>query len=230
MVLSRYYMVIFLILFLFTFNSTALAGEYQWEIVVDQYGEITERVSLQDVNMTLNTEGWKQLDDNGENVLERSHKDWAEYDKTGNGLPLSVKSKNYVVFTLLTLTYDSNKKSEAELFNQLTSSVNGSIKYQSTGIIQESSANHVNNLSKDPQAVWNVKAGQATFFQESPFFLKVTFVNGVMISIIILFFGFLGITIWYLIYVRRVNKIIEEEYSIDNIERLLEEEISEENK
>ena len=43
-----------------------------------------------------------------------------------------------------------------------------------------------------------------------------------MISLIILLFGFVGITIWYLTYIRQVNKLIMEEYSLDDIEKVLE--------
>lgn len=235
MVLSRYFMVTFLILFLFTFNSTAQAGEYQWEVEVEQQGGIIERVTLRGINLDLNTEDWNQSNDNGASILERNYKNWSEYDKAGNSLPVTVQSKNYLLFSLLRLTYDSDKGSETDLFSQLSSSADGSIKYKSLGIIQESSATQVDNFDKEPWATWDIKSNQAnTAFNESAFYLKVAFVDGLMISLIILFFGFTAIAIWYLIYIKRVNKIIAEEYSLENIDKILlekeEEAISEETK
>ena len=64
--------------------------------------------------------------------------------------------------------------------------------------------------------------GQDLDALEGTAFLQVLHLNGLVISLIILLFGFVGITIWYLTYIRRVNKLIMEEYSLDDIEKVLE--------
>lgn len=203
------------------FTPTVLAGQYQWQMLTDGQGIIHETLSIQGLETGLNTDGWSSSSGEGTLRLERVHQDWKQYSAEGNGLPIKVKTKDYLIFSTTTLTYD-NQSNQQSLFNELVSSANGDISIQVEGIIQESSASQVNNLDQDPTATWHLTPELSLeALGQEPIFLQVMAFNGLAISIVVLLFGFIGITIWYLTYIRRVNKLIAEEYSVSNIEKLL---------
>ncbi len=206
------------------FTPAALAGQYEWQLVTDQRGNIHETLSIQDLESGLNADGWYSSSEEGTQKLERFHKDWYEYSAKSNGLPIKAEIKNYLIFSTTTLSYD-NQSNQHKLFNELVSVADGDISIQAAGIIQESSASEVNNLDQDPTAIWHLTLDQEkNAVSQVPIFLQVITFNGLVISLTILLFGFIGITIWYLTYIRRVNKLIAEEYSLTNIEKLLEKE------
>lgn len=202
------------------FTPVAWAGQYQWQVSTDGPGNINESISIQGLELENNLEGWDSNTGDGILTLERTHKDWHEYSAASNGLPLVVERKNYLIFSSTTLNYQTG--SESGLFGELLSRADGDIIIQAGGIIQESSATTIDNLDQDPTATWHLLAGQAVDAPEGTPFLQVLQFNGLVISLIILLFGFTGITIWYMTYIRRVNKLIAEEYSLDDIEKLLE--------
>ncbi len=221
--MNKYILAIFMVwLIVLGFTPAALAGQYEWQLVTDQQGNIHETLSIQDSEPSLNTDGWDSSSGDGILKLERVHRDWYQYSAKSNGLPIKTEVKNYLIFSTTTLSYD-NQSNQHNLFNELVSNVDGDISIQAAGIIQESSASEANNLDQDPTAIWHLTAEQGkNTVAQAPIFLQVITFNGLVISLTILLFGFIGITIWYLTYIRRVNKLIAEEYSLTNIEKLLE--------
>ncbi len=211
------YLIAFAVL---VFTPVAWAGQYQWQVSTDEQGNIHESISIQGVESELNIAGWNSQDGEGSLILERNHKDWYEYSRASNGLPLLAEIKNYLIFSSTILNYQPGN--ESSLFEELVSSADGEIIIQANGIIQKSSATQIDNLDQDPTATWNLLSGQTLEGLEGTIFLQVLHLNGLLISMIILLFGFIGITIWYMTYIRRVNKLIAEEYSLDDIEKLLE--------
>ncbi|KUG03187.1 hypothetical protein ASZ90_019415 [hydrocarbon metagenome] len=217
--MKKHIVAIFLVwLIVLGFTPATLAGQYEWQVVTDGQGNIHETLSIQDLETSLNTDGWNSSSGEGTLKLERVHKDWNQYSAEGNGLPIRAVVKDYLIFSTTTLSYDD----QSSLFNELVSMADGDISIQSAGIIQQSSASEVNNLDQDPIATWHLTSEQSkdALAQNPVFFQAITF-NGLAISLTILLFGVIGITIWYLTYIRRVNKLIEEEYSLSNIEKLL---------
>jgi hypothetical protein len=208
------------------FTPVAWAGQYQWHLSTDEQGNIHESIILQGMELETSLEGWNSKDvGEGSLSLERTHKDWYEYSAASNGLPLVVEKKNYLVVSSTTLNYQVGNG--VGLFEELVSRADGDIIIQAGGIIQESSATKIDNLDQDPTATWHLVSEQAGDALEGTTFLQVLQFNGLVISLIILLFGFFGITIWYMTYIRRVNKLIAEEYSLDDIEKLLEKRESE---
>ncbi len=209
------------------FAPAAMAGQYQWQVSTDQQGNIHEIISIQDMEADLDLEGWNSSSGEGTLILERVNKDWDEYSAAPNGLPVTAETKNYLIFSTTTLRY--SQSSQPGLFDDLISMADGDINIQVAGIIQESSAAEIDNLNQDPTAIWRLTSEQSkNALAQAPIFLQVITFDGLAISLTILLFGITGITIWYLTYIRRVNKLIEEEYSLSNIEKLLEKEEEEE--
>jgi hypothetical protein len=212
---------LFLIVFaVLIFTPVAWAGQYQWLVSTDGQGNIHESISIEGLELEKQLEGWNSRDGNGSQTWERTHKDWYEYSAATNGLPLVVEKKNYLVFSSIILNYQAGN--ESGLFKELLSRAEGDIIIQAGGIIQKSSADEIDNLNQEPTATWHLSLGQDLDALEGTAFLQVLHLNGLVISLIILLFGFVGITIWYLTYIRRVNKLIMEEYSLDDIEKVLE--------
>jgi len=210
-------------LLVIVFAPDALAGQYQWQIETDQQGSIIETVSIEGMQSDFNLEGWESHSSEGMLTLGRVHQDWQQYVQTSNGLPVKAQIKNYLLFSTTILNYHG-QTDQSGLFQQLLSEADGTISIQTGGIIQEAPDAEIDNMSQNPTAIWYLTAGTGLDqLKQSPVFMEILTFNGLAISLTILLFGFIGITVWYLTYVRRVNKLIEEEYSLDDedIERLL---------
>ncbi len=220
--MNKYILAIALLCFMVLgFTPVALAGQYQWQLTTDQQGNIHETLIIQDVETALNTEGWSSSSGEGTLTLERVHADWLQYSAARNGLPIKAEIKSYIIFSTTTLSYDN--QGQASLFNELESMADGYISIQGGGIIRQSSASEETSLDQDPTAIWHLTSEQGKdVLEQAPVFLQMINFDGLAVSLTILLLGFIGITTWYLIHIRRVHKLIVEEYSLNNIERLLE--------
>jgi len=216
--------VLLALLLVLSITPISAAGQYEWQIVNNEHGNIQESIILQDIELDIDTNEWNCYQENGQMRLERVLEDWTQYSESANGLPVQARIRDYLLFSLLTLTYDDKADEPKNLFNTLTSKADGEISIQVTGMIRDSSASEVNNLEKEPKAVWYLTSENGkNISKKSPFLDVITF-DGLLISLTILLLGFTAISLWYIRYVRRVNKLIKKEYSLDNIKELLEKE------
>ncbi len=206
----------------FLVQSPAIAETFEWTLQVEENGSIHEVVNT-DVDLSGEDHRTWQKNMGEEGITyDRVITNWEEYSQIGDGLPIAASQHNYLLWNTITLQYDKN--AYQTLFDGIIHNAQGKIIISVPGIIKSTTAEELDDLKREPVAAWNViSRSEESPLGDNPVILEAIVFNGLLIGIIIIFIGGIGISIWYIRFVKRINKIIEEEYSISNIEECVDE-------
>ncbi|MFA7149302.1 MAG: hypothetical protein WC109_10855 [Syntrophomonadaceae bacterium] len=205
--MKKYFPVVILVLgLLFISSSSLLAGdEATWNIKWNSNGSLDEKVIITDGNVVINDQEWETSRSGNQIILSRHIKDWQAYSQLSNNLPLTIVEKDYLLlkFTSLTVKQEAAPGSLFEQFPQLT---DPRLSIEVPGVIRNSTA----EPSENSIAVWNLAAPQS-----SPVKLDAVIFDGIFLGISFFVFCFIIIFIIYLNRIRKVHRLIAEEYSLE---------------
>lgn len=203
-------------------NPIVMAETFEWNLQVQENGSIHETVTTDADLIDEDYGDWQKTMGQEGTTYERVLANWEEYNQTNDGLPITAVQRNYLLFTTLALQYDD--KTSQKLFEGIIHNAEGKIVISVPGIIKSTSAAEVDDLKMEPSAAWHVKGeSEEKPLGNRPVILETMIFDGLLTAIIFIFIGVIGISIWYIRFVKRVNKIIEEEYSLTNIEEYIDE-------
>jgi hypothetical protein len=203
--------VLFLLLIIFTFfnySSIALGSEVQWEIVYNENKNIIkETVTVNnDSNIAVDTKQWN-LSSSAENIIiSREIEDWQVYDTLADKFPIAAEVKDYVLFESILLKGIDNE--QQNLYSQIISEDVIEFSITLPGINNTSSAEQVDDYTY----IWNISK---TDDLKQKLSLKANTLKGFFLGLFIFTVGFLVIGTVFIIRMRKVHKLIEEEYSIE---------------
>lgn len=193
-----------------------------WQITLHDNGTIAERVTVPAVSTGYQAPEWKVLSEGNQLVAERTTKNWAAYMKLNDRLPLQIHQKNYFLWQNINIKKNSEVKPVAGMAALVFNNDKSNIVFQVPGFIGATIGNQVteDKAELNVPAVNQLRNGQSL--------LQVTTLNGLMIGIVLFVVGFLVVMIVFANRLRKVNRMIEEEYSLEKAALQLEMEDQEE--
>lgn len=207
MYMKKYFPVVILVLglLLISYSSLQAGDEASWTIKWNSNGSLDEKVIITNHNVVINDQEWETSRSGNQIILSRHIKDWQAYSQLSNNVPLNVVEKDYLLlkFSSLTAKQEATPGGLFEEFSQFTDS---SLSIEVPGVIRNSSA----QLNQNSIAVWNLADPQA-----SPVELDAIVFDGIFLGISFFVLCFIIIFIIYLNRIKRVNRLIAEEYSLE---------------
>lgn len=196
------------LLFWLISTPLAMAGEADWQVKWLDDGTLQEKVTVnQDISGVDSS--WQKSSVNGNLIYTRTIKNWEEYERLTDKLPVKVEQTDYFVCR------STNIKplpgvAQGTLYSKLDDG-GMNLEVEVPGIIRYSSANQVT----DNKAVWNIELPGALIGQG--YMLKAVTFDGFLLGITILTLGVIFLFIFFVARMRKVDRIIAETYSLDNI-------------
>ena len=207
MYMKKYFPVVILVvgLLLLSCSSLQAGDEASWTIKWNNNGSLDEKVVIPGHNVVLNEQEWETSHSGNQTILSRHVKDWRAYGQLGDSLPLTVVQKDYVLLKFASLTV-KQEATPGSFFEQFIGLTNARLSIEVPGAIRNSNA----ETSQDSVAIWNLAS-----LQSSPVKLDAVIFDGIFLGITFFAFCFIIIFIIYLNRIRRVHRLISEEYSLE---------------
>lgn len=197
---------LFLTLILVLGLTTGASADTNWHIIWDDDGHIAEEVITDDPELSALLTNWGFRQGGGERSYYRNVESWAAFNKLEGGFPLVANTSNWLILYGTSFKFDSNN-------NYLTNLVNGDFNLLLTvpGFYYGNSGEKVADMTSR----WKVYPGWEEGLKKSTLTKCIAF-NGFYLGVFIVIIGLLSIAGVYIRSIIRVNRLIEEEYSIEN--------------
>jgi hypothetical protein len=192
-------------LLLFTCSSLQAGDEASWTIKWNNNGSLDEKVVITNHNVVINNQEWESSHSGNQIILSRHINDWRAYGQLGDSLPITVVQKDYLLMKFASITV-KQEATPGSLFEQFMGLTNARFSIEVPGAIRNSNA----EVSQNSVAVWNLDN-----LQSSPVKLDAVIFDGIFLGISFFVFCFIIIFIIYLNRIRRVHRLIAEEYSLE---------------
>lgn len=203
-----------LLLSLLLLITVPAAGQtVDWNLTWQDDGSIVETVSLEKINLVLDTGEWQSsTDNNGHLIFTRQIAGWEQYHKLTDRLPLSIQSRNYLVMQRAVINSDDFVPDPQGLYHQIAAVPDAQLSIKMPGIIHDHSAD---TIVDSQEAVW--KLGRLDHITTEDLLLRATVFDGLLVGVLLVGGAVIVIGLLFLRSIRRVNQLIEEEYSLENI-------------
>lgn len=210
---KRIYWSLLLLPLLLLVPSPVLAESVNWEIIQQDDGTIQETVQVTGAKLSVDEKVWTiTAPGNDRLVLSRNTANWAAYNQLDDRLPIHIAARNFLVMQVVRFYSEDYQTSSPGLYNQLAGLPEAQLKIQVPGIVREHSANYVEDSQR---AVWNLN--RLDHIKSEEFLFKAVIFNGFLLAVIMVAGAVLIIGLVFLRSIRRVDQLIEEEYSLENI-------------
>lgn len=194
------------------FGAAGGNSSVEWEIKAYDDHSIQETVIVNDGEIKAGP-GWEKSVSGGKNAWTRKVDNWSAYNALDDRLPIEAHSKNFLLWQKTSLWVTADQAAAEGLFSQIKNGEQDiSIIISIPGYISDTSGSRSSEMS----ATWQFD--NAGTLNEGEFMLKAIVFDGLWLGIT----GFaLGLIIIGIVYIRRMKKIekmMEEEYSLENID------------
>ena len=207
MYMKKHFPVVILVLglLLITCSSLQASDEASWTIKWNNNGSLDEKVIITNLNVVINDQEWESSRSGNQVILSRHVKDWRAYGQLSDSLPITVVQKDYLLIKFASLTV-KQEATPGSLFEQFIGLPDAHLSIEVPGAVRNSNA----EVSQNSIAVWNIDN-----LQSSPVKLDAAIFDGIFLGISFFVFCFIIISIIYLNRIRRVHRLITEEYSLE---------------
>lgn len=207
MYMKKYFPVVILVLGLLLISGSSLLAndEASWTIKWNNNGSLDEKVIVPNHNVVINEQEWEISQSGNQTILSRHVRDWRAYGQLSDSLPLTVVQKDYLLMKFASLTVKQEPTSRS-LFEQFIGLTDARLSIEVPGAIRNSNA----DVSQNSIAVWNLGN-----LQSSPAKMDAVIFDGIFLGITFFIFCFIIIFIIYLNRIRRVHRLIADEYSLE---------------
>lgn len=210
--MKKYFPVIVALLFMVLFFSPkAVAAEVEWRLIWHDDGRIEEQITAEGQNIEVD-ETWKYEQDHEKSIITREVENWHIYNSLPDRLPVQAQVKDFLIFK--TISLNKNQVTSGSLYPRIIDDYSGKLYIHLPGIIRESSAVDFNDLT----GIWNLS--QIDNVAKEDYIMKAVTFEGLPIAILIFVLGALIIMAKFIGKMRKVNQLIEEEYSLDRVQEI----------
>lgn len=210
MVIAKIKRTLILLFFLIFIAIPPAAANTQWEVLWNDNDNLIETVQIEKQAAAIEPDGWQGIQTSQGTMYKRSVKDWQSYAQLTDHLPVSVTVKDYLLFKSIAF--------KAQGFNPQAGTVAGlagagplDLSISVPGLIRAGSADEV----KDVTAVWHLK--NLNELNTRGRMLIVNTFDGFILGLLIIVLGILIIGFVFLGRIRKTHKLIEQEYSLENL-------------
>lgn len=210
MVIAKFKCTFILLWFIILAVAPPAAAATQWEITWQDNNNLLETVLIKKDTASFQPPGWKYAQTAEGLQFRRSVKDWQVYDRQADKLPIKVAVRDYLLFKTITfkaLPADAPAHTLAGLAQMQPMDLSISV----PGLIRTGSADEV----KEVTAVWHLK--DANELHNRGQMLVVNTFDGFLLGMLILILGILIIGLVFISRVRKTHKLIDQEYSLENL-------------
>ncbi|MEA1961228.1 MAG: hypothetical protein U9N81_08160 [Bacillota bacterium] len=194
----------------------ACGADVEWQIDWQEDGSLSEQLSLPDQYPLQLSTGWKVEKQGNNYVYFRHFEKWEDYLVQTERMPLIIDQRNYILAT--TSTFFVDEQSAGTLFKQLNELEGFTFKLRVAGIIKDTTGQVDENTVV-------FRYNKSKDFLSEDTLAKITTVDGFLVGICILVLGLVGIFIFFVGRLKKVDRMISEIYSLENIDlSLLDEE------
>ena len=203
-----------LLSFLLVSPAPALAQVVDWHLTWQDDGSILETVELERTDLALEEGEWQSsTDSQNKLVLTRRTADWNDYQQLSDRLPLSVKSRNYLVLKVANFNSENFSADPQGIYAQIAAWPDAQLSIKLPGVIRDHSAD---TIVDKQEAVWQLNRLDHITTEEQ--LLKATVFDGLLLSIVLVGLAVIIIGLFFLRSIYRVHKFIETEYALEKIE------------
>ena len=209
MIMSKHFRlcIIMALVFLVILPRVVVASDVEWQIRWQEDGILQEEVKITGRDIVPRDHDWNIRTEGNRYILQREVKNWSSYRESQDRLPLQIRQSNYIVFKQTEIDISDEA---GGLFAQLNGLNGFHLTMDVPGIIIGSYGDRLSETSSN----W-VFSSSAELFKETRLLRFIT-VDGLLLGIVIFFLGLLVIVIQFLRRMKKVERIIEEEYSLTN--------------
>ena len=209
--MKKHIPVVFLALFLCLFFSPVALAAANWQVDWKENGALQEKVVVSGQDLNNVDSSWQRTATGNEIVFNRSVENWEAYNKLTDKLPVQATVKNLFFCNIITLTALPQIQNNNTLYSSFDQSQTLRLEMNVPGIILDSSTSQRNGNI----VYWDIKNPGNSFDQGFTF--QTIMVDGLGLGITILLIGAVILGIIFAARMRKVNRIIDETYSLDNI-------------
>ncbi|HPT68712.1 MAG TPA: hypothetical protein PKW50_01095 [Syntrophomonas sp.] len=209
--MKKHIPVVFLALFLCLFFSPVALAAANWQVDWKENGALQEKVVVSGQDLNNVDSSWQRTATGNEIVFNRSVENWEAYNKLTDKLPVQATVKNLFFCNIITLTALPQIQNNNTLYSSFDQSQTLRLEMNVPGIILDSSTSQRNGNI----VYWDIKNPGNSFDQGFTF--QTIMVDGLGLGITILLIGAVILAIIFAARMRKVNRIIDETYSLDNI-------------
>lgn len=206
--------VMVLILFIIISPGYAKANdksEVVWEIVTYDNHTIKETVKFNNVDINFNSFEWEKAVDGEVTTLVRTVDNWQSYNELTDKLPIKAKVKNYFLWHKTALVVTADQTTDGIVFAQTKDRPGVYLTISVPGFITAASGEKLNEMS----AAWNMQ--QMKQLSEGQIILEAVTLEGFLIGVTGFLLGLIIIGIVFIRRMKKVEQIMEAEYSLENI-------------
>ncbi len=214
-------------LILLGLSGQVFAADTEWKLKLNADRTISESVSTEQGQHINYSTSWKMSEEAGRIMFTRAIPTWQVYSSEVDRLPVQITVKDYFLWQDIEIISAAQQNAQQGVFSSLADKPVRLI-IQLPGAIGTSSAD---SIEDGRTAIWQISRGAD--IQNKGLLLQATLVDGYIVSILLFVLGFAVIAGLFLRKIRKTHKLIEEEYSLENIdlENLhAEKEVSKDNK
>lgn len=208
MIMKRHLYVISILLGLLSlviWPRATVAGDIAWQIRWQENGVLQEKIQISGQDYKISDSNWTIGREGDQSTLYREIENWQKYGEMTDRLPLQVQQKNYLIYkkTMLTTSAVSGG-----LFPQLKDGEKLILNISVPGFIIGVSGDRIDGTT----ARWTLaNARQLVADREMMTFIMI---DGLILGIVIFVLGLFFIIIKFIKQLKKVDRIIAEEYSI----------------
>lgn len=181
-----------------------------WSIDWAENGSLREEVVVNGHELSDAGQDWQINSSGDKTAFSRQVESWETYNRLDDKLPITATVKNLFFCNIITLTPLAGTQSNT-LYSNLDRHQTLRLEMNVPGIIIDSSA-----AGKEKNTVsWEVAQPGEGLGQD--FIFQVILVDGFGLGITILAIGAIILAIFFAARMRKVNRIIDEIYSLDNV-------------
>ncbi len=184
----------------------------QWEIKAYDDHTIQETVTINKNETIMGTSAWEKTVNGDTTILTRTVDDWAAYNTLTDKLPIKVQTRNFFLWHKTSLLATADEAPAGSVFSQLKGMQGISIVISMPGYISASSGNRISEMS----TAWEMDRIEA--LTEGEVMLQAVTFEGLLIGITGFLLGLIIIGIVYMRRMKKIEQLMEAEYSLENIE------------
>ncbi|MEQ8176254.1 MAG: hypothetical protein ABRQ26_14440 [Syntrophomonadaceae bacterium] len=195
-------------LILLCFAGPAMAAGAQWKITLNNDRSISESVTGLS-SLPAPADSWTTSP--GSKDLNRKIGFWDTYGKQADRLPIDIIVEDYILWQnvkIQTTALPANAPAFSTVANQPLQ-----LTIQFPAAIKKANGAKMEN---ERTAVWQLDSGSS--LQNRGVLLEATLLDGFITSIALFILAFIGIAIFYFRKVSKTHKLIEKEYSLENLD------------